>query len=91
MAIPPLVGPSKRSQAVPSPDELRQSEVAMGKDGLGTTLRPWGGDARRRGRAKPQRSRCTASRTLAFIPDATVSQSKRLGKTGKGTTLLIEK
>ena len=28
---------------------------------------------------------------LSFIPDATVSQSKRLGKTGEGTTLLIEK
>ena len=65
MAILTLVEPSERSQAIPSPDELRQLEVAMGKDGLGTMRGPWGGDARREGRAKPQGSQCTASRTLA--------------------------
>ena len=91
MVILTLVEPSERSQAIPSPDELGQLEVAVGKDGLGTMRGPWGGDARRGGRAKPQGSQCTTSRTLAFIPDTTVSQSKRLGKTGEGTTLLIEK
>jgi len=45
-----LVEPSQRSQAIPSPDELGQLEVAVGKDGLGTMKGPWGGDARRGGR-----------------------------------------